>query len=120
MVEDSDMVRKITIRRLSSSGYAVREAASGDEALAMLQRDIGFDLVLSDSVIAGGVSGFDVARWVRDRMPNCRVLLTSGFSDSAPEREADLDLPPVLGKPYTSAELLGAVYAVLTGEPINI
>jgi CheY-like chemotaxis protein len=64
-----------------------------------------FDLVLSDVVMAGGMSGFDVARWVHANAPRLRVLLTSGYPDGALLGETPGSNPFILRKPFSRAEL---------------
>ena len=70
-----------------------------------------WDLVFSDVVMAGGMSGVDLARWVREHRPGTRILLTSGFANVA---EAGLDIK-LLRKPYKQADLARAVREALEG-----
>jgi CheY-like chemotaxis protein len=88
----------------------VQQASSGPAAIEMLKNDPCFDLVFTDIVMHGGMSGFDVARWAMDNLPRCRVLLTSGFSEKAAnEKGIEIQNLRMLEKPYNLIELKKAV-----------
>src|SRR5262249_19762132 len=80
IVEDADRGRRLTARRLKDLGYRVLEAGHGAEALAVLAETPDVEILFSDLVMPGGMSGFDLARQVRERYPQARVILTSGYS----------------------------------------
>jgi PAS domain S-box-containing protein len=106
VVEDDDRVRRLTAARLANLGYRVLEAANGAAALKLLD-DVGdIDLIFTDLVMPGGMSGLDLARRIREARPDARIILTSGYSAELMNREggADLDLH-VLRKPYRQGEL---------------
>jgi two-component SAPR family response regulator len=70
-------------------------------------------LVFSDVVMAGGMSGVELARWVREYRSGTRILLTSGFADIAEdEAAAGLDIK-LLRKPYKQADLARTVREAL-------
>jgi hypothetical protein len=63
--------------------------------------------------MAGGMSGVDLARWLREKRPDVRVLLSSGFGDTTHgEAAAGLNLK-LLRKPYTQADPARAMREVL-------
>jgi CheY-like chemotaxis protein len=107
-------VRRLTARRLKDLGYRVLEAGHGAEALAILAESPDVEIVFSDLVMPGGMSGFDLARQVRERFPAVRIILTSGYSAELMNQAdiARLDLQ-VLRKPYRQAELARAFRAAL-------
>ena len=115
VVEDNEQVRDLTIRRLGALGYQVLVAENGPAAMKLLETRSDIDLVFSDVVMPGGISGFDIARWVREHRPNVRTLLTSGFAPELAMRGdavgVDLEL---LRKPYTQADLARAVRGALS------
>jgi PAS domain S-box-containing protein len=115
VVEDDDRVRRLTAARLKELGYRVLEAAHGAAALDLLRKTPGVEIVFSDLVMPGGMSGFDLARQVRERYPNMRLLLTSGYSAELMSQAdiAQLDLQ-VLRKPYRQADLARAFRAALS------
>ncbi|MEZ5849839.1 MAG: PAS domain S-box protein [Hyphomicrobiaceae bacterium] len=114
VVEDNDEVRNLTVRRLRELGYEVLVAVNGPAAVELLEKTDNVELVFSDVIMPGGMSGFDVAAWVAKNRPGIKVLLTSGFApDLAQEHNATGIAPPLLRKPYTQRELAGAVRASL-------
>ncbi|MHB2170014.1 PAS domain-containing hybrid sensor histidine kinase/response regulator [Alsobacter sp. R-9] len=115
VVEDNDQVRAVTLGRLEALGYAVIEARSGPEAIAALGTDAPVSLVFSDVLMPGGMSGYDVARWVRKERPDLKVLLTSGNHESIRREPVDTTGRRVLAKPYTYAQLGRAVHEALGG-----
>jgi CheY-like chemotaxis protein len=116
VVEDDERVRRLTARRLEGLGYRVLEARHGAEALDVLAATPGVDLVFSDLVMPGGMSGFDLARQVRERWPDARIVLTSGYSAELMNQAmiAQLGLE-VLRKPYPVSELARVFRAALAG-----
>jgi CheY-like chemotaxis protein len=114
LVEDNADVREVVKSQLETLGYAVLTVASGPEALQALANPDCFDLVLSDVVMAGGMSGFDVARWVQAQVPGLRVLLASGYPDAVLKSEAPGESrPEILRKPFSRAELARALRRTL-------
>ena len=70
------------------------------------QTDIA--IVLSDIIIPGGMNGRQLAAAVRQRRPDMRLLLISGYSDEAADSDLSDDLP-VLAKPFFREELARAL-----------
>ena len=108
LVEDDVRVRGFVRRTLEGLGYRITEATDGQQALDLLDGGGGFDLVLSDIEMPGGVSGLDLAARVEAHLPRTRVLLMSGYPDRAMAR-SDWRDRPVLSKPFGPRELAGAV-----------
>ena len=110
LVEDNDQVREVTLKRLESLGYAVAEAKTGSEAIERLKSAEPVQLVLSDIVMPGGMTGYDVARWVASNRPQIKVILCSGYNegdcagDQGPIRDTI-----ILGKPYGRDQLARAL-----------
>jgi len=118
VVEDDERVRRLTALRLKELGYRVLEADHGAAAFAVLAETPDIDIVFSDLVMPGGISGFDLARRVRERYPGTRVILTSGYSAELLNQAdvAELDLKE-LRKPYRQVELARAFRAALAERP---
>ncbi|MBP6012121.1 MAG: PAS domain S-box protein [Alphaproteobacteria bacterium] len=115
VVEDNPEVRDVTVKRLDLLGYGVLTAENAPAAIAVLESDRKVDLVFSDVVMPGGMSGFDLAQWVRRHRPDIRVLLTSGFTgDVAKNGEKSAQDVDVLRKPYATAELAQAIREALS------
>jgi PAS domain S-box-containing protein len=116
LVEDNPDVRKVTAQRLHNLGYVVVEAASGARAVEVLSAGASVGLVFSDVVMPGGMSGFELARWVQANVPGVPVLLTSGFAEEvARTGEAPASELEILRKPYTGAELARALRKAIDG-----
>jgi CheY-like chemotaxis protein len=118
VVEDNAEVRELTLQRVEGLGYVVIEAESGAAAINILERGEHVDLVLSDIVMAGGISGYDLARWIGKQRPEMKVVLTTGYA--AEEARHDPDAHggnPILRKPYKRAELAVALREALGRKP---
>ena len=113
VVEDQDAVREVTMSRLEGLGYSAIEANSPSAAIEILQTENQISLVLSDIVMPGRLSGFDLARWIQANKPNVPIILASG--NISPERfEAEkLERVTLLAKPYSREDLARAVKNVL-------
>jgi CheY-like chemotaxis protein len=107
IVEDDDPVASMVGEILKSHGYDWVRAATAREALGTLEKD-AFDLVFSDIVMPGGMSGVDLARELRQRQPELPVLLTTGFSGKARFEPGEFE---ILYKPWRPDELLHAIDA---------
>lgn len=102
VLEDEPQLRSILVRSLRRLGYLVVEAGDSEEADAIWVAEAGtFDLLLTDIVIPGPVSGLELSRRFRTQCPGLAVVVMSGYSPEL-TRDADGDLPPhFLGKPFT-------------------
>jgi len=113
VVEDDPDVRKVSVSMLRGQGYDVLEAGDGEEALAQLQESGRVDLLFTDVVLPGGMSGAETAEAARRLSPGIKVLYTTGYALN------DDEFGPgdaVVGKPYRSAELLEKLRLVLDGS----
>jgi two-component system, cell cycle sensor histidine kinase and response regulator CckA len=109
-VEDEPAIRRIIERALTSRGYRVLLAASGEEALAIAAGEQHIDLLVTDLRMPG-LQGDDLARRIVVTHPGTRVLLMSGYADpGVAERN---DAFAMIAKPYTPDELLLRVREVL-------
>ncbi len=109
VVEDDARVRRVTVNRLRELGYQVLEAKDGPAALQRLQQSPGIDLLFTDLVMPGGMTGRQLAGEVRQRRPEIKILYTSGYAGPT-GGQAQADLPdeedaPLLRKPYRREEL---------------
>jgi PAS domain S-box-containing protein len=90
-VEDNALVRDMVVMQLEHLGYRVVSAANGPEALEVLRRDSGFDLLFTDVVMPGGLDGRQLADEARKLVPGLRVIFTSGFAENAMVHHGRLD-----------------------------
>jgi CheY-like chemotaxis protein len=114
LVEDDELVRRLTCEMLEREGYTVTSAASPDEALAHAG---AWDLLLTD-VVMPVMNGPELAqRLVAERGP-FRVLFTSGYSGDTMVERGTLDPSvPLLEKPFSRSELALMVRGVLDAAP---
>ncbi|MBL8771331.1 MAG: response regulator [Phenylobacterium sp.] len=106
VVDDDAGVRGVLVDELRLLGFQVTEAASGAEALAMLERDAP-DLMIVDFLMPG-LTGADVAVRARELRPGQRIMFVSGHMDNA-ALDAAAQGAVVLRKPFVVAELAETV-----------
>ncbi|WP_438344869.1 cell cycle histidine kinase CckA [Methylorubrum populi] len=110
LVEDEDPVRAVNSRALSARGYTVLEAASGIEALRLIEEHAdGIDVVVSD-VVMPEMDGPTLLRELRKHLPDLKVIFVSGYAEDAfrknlPEGETFNFLP----KPFSLKQLVETV-----------
>jgi CheY-like chemotaxis protein len=113
LVEDDTDVAEMLSEVLQSLGHTVRHVATGSAALAAVEAGPRPDLVITDMMMPGGLSGLALAQELRVRMPDLPVVLATGYSERAAEfRAAGL---PVLRKPFRAAELQEAMHQAMQG-----
>lgn len=114
VVEDNADVRKVTARILATLGYEFEQVENADAALELLQRDGQFDLLLTDVVMPGSMSGLALARHVHELHPCMPIVLTSGFSSKiGSDQEIRALGAALIAKPYRKAELANVLRAAL-------
>ncbi|WP_294334163.1 PAS domain-containing protein [uncultured Sphingomonas sp.] len=111
VVEDEDRVRTYSVEALRELGYGVVFARDGIEALRLLERGQKISLLFSD-VVMPEMSGRELAARVRERLPELKVLLTSGYAPEAPAGEVAEN---ILAKPFDIAALAVAIRGALDG-----
>jgi CheY-like chemotaxis protein len=106
VVEDDQRVRRVTVARLNNLGYRVIEAENGPAAIAALdERGDDIDLLFTDIVMPGGMSGSDLAQEAHRRWPGLKVLLTSGYAQPEVLSRGRREGTRWLKKPHTAIEL---------------
>jgi signal transduction histidine kinase len=119
LAEDDPAVRALAEGVLLDLGCVVVTAVDGVNALTILERDGPFDLLMSDIIMPGGVSGVDLAHVASARDPALAILLTTGYAGEKLAM-APADLPwPLLRKPFRVEQLSEALAAVLRRRPIK-
>ncbi len=112
IVEDDSLVADLASGMLSELGFDTTVTHSAKEALERLSGEQRPTLVLSDIVMPGGMSGIELARRIRGRLPELPILLTTGYSEMV-GGEHDF---PVLQKPYDMKSLASAIGKLLKQE----
>ncbi|HEV2594501.1 MAG TPA: ATP-binding protein [Sphingomicrobium sp.] len=117
LVEDNESVRKITARQLTELGYRVRTAANGPEALILLDERPQPDLLLTDVVMPGGMSGIELSDAALARIPGLKVVHMSGFTANATRSRSDPgSFGVLLTKPFRKAELASTLREAFDGS----
>ncbi len=109
LVDDEELVRMSTADMLADLGFAVVEAGSADEALRLIESGLQFDLLITDHLMAG-MTGTELAREVRARLPDMPVLVVSGYA----EVEGIAPDLPRLTKPFRRDDLTRSLAALAT------
>jgi PAS domain S-box-containing protein len=108
-VDDEPMMTRAILRILKPSGHVVTVAGSGEEALQRMAEQT-FDVVVSDMGMGPGMNGWDLAAAVKDRCPQVRFLLATGWGAAIDPAEARArGVEAVLAKPYHPIDLLQAL-----------
>ncbi|MDP3801444.1 PAS domain S-box protein [Brevundimonas sp.] len=104
LVEDDVGVAAVALELLEGLGLEVRAVETGPQAREMLKRE-RFDIMLSDVVMPGGMTGIELARLCERDHPRMQVVLTSGYAGDDVDA-ALADAPwPFLRKPYSGEQL---------------
>jgi PAS domain S-box-containing protein len=114
VVEDNPEVRATAVDILGSLGYRLLEAANGHQALEKFMQHPDIALVFSDVMLPGGLLGTSLAARLCERRPGLKVLMTTGFSESAIMHRGLLDgSMALISKPYKVEELARRVRTIL-------
>jgi CheY-like chemotaxis protein len=116
LVEDESSVRRVATRTLERLGFRVIGVGDGDEAIEAWHEHRGeIDLVLTDIVMPGKVSGRALARQLREEAPDIRIGLMTGYDPEMLAQNLDAedrDLPHI-PKPFTIEALADFVRQIL-------
>jgi CheY-like chemotaxis protein len=119
VVEDDELVRRFAAERLIARGYSVTAVGSGPEALRALDTIGHVDLLFSDIVLPGGMTGRQLAEQFLVLRPGTPVLYTSGYGERVLMHDGQPDPGAVLlPKPYSSRHLTDAVQKALAASPL--
>jgi PAS domain S-box-containing protein len=114
-VDDEQELLQGMKHRLESLGYQVLTASNGSEALEVINIHKGkIDLLLSDVVMPGGMSGYELAEETEKREAGIKILLASGFTKNITNGDKTENIHyKLLDKPYTKKELAHKLREVL-------
>jgi PAS domain S-box-containing protein len=106
VVEDDPLVRTYVNAQLKSLGYNTLSAATGAEALEIVDSGAPFDLLFTDVIMPGRLNGRQLATELKQRCPSLKVLFTSGYTENAIIHHGRLDSGVLLlAKPYRKPDL---------------
>nr|CAD6596601.1 hybrid sensor histidine kinase/response regulator [Rhizobium sp. TCK] len=109
LVDDDVLIAMSSADMLSDLGHQVVEAHSGKEALALIDGGATFDLLITDYSMPG-MTGAELVKAARDRVPGLPILLASGYADLPSGVELDVAR---LAKPYSQDQLASAIDKML-------
>ena len=109
IVEDDVLVAELAAGMLNEIGFEAVITHSAKEALERLSAEQRPNLIFTDVVMPGGISGIELAHKVRERFPELPILLTTGYSEQVTGSHGF----PVLQKPYEMASLADALQTLL-------
>jgi PAS domain S-box-containing protein len=117
LVEDEELVRKMTRKMLETCGYTIIEARDGFEALKILDAgDCQPDLLMTD-VVMPQMGGRELAEKVNEKMPDIKILFTSGYTDDAVMRQGIIETNTnFISKPFTFEDLSRKIRKILDAE----
>lgn len=119
VAEDDAFVRTFAVNCLDSLGYRVIEASDGREALAILHSTDDIDILFTDIVMPGGMTGLELVEKARHLRPDLKVLLTSGYALDTLTARGRLNVGTfVLHKPYRKASLAQHMRRVIEEEQV--
>jgi CheY-like chemotaxis protein len=108
VIEDDPFIRDMAVTELEDAGYQVMEAASGGQALRLLQAGIAVDALLTD-VRMPEATGWEVAQAYRERFPELPVLYVTGYAEQMQPVTGGI----ILSKPYKMSQVI----SLLNGLP---
>jgi len=119
LVEDEISVGDMVEDMLIDLGHQVVRAAAAPEALVILKSPAGIDLMLTDLIMPGGMTGVELAHEAVALRPELPVILTSGYTGEALGEATEAPWP-LLRKPYTSDTLAALIEAVIGRAPETV
>ncbi len=118
LVEDEPILREWVKEVLLGCNYQILEAGNGVEALKAWDEHKGtISLLLTDMVMPEGMTGRDLARQLRTRQPQLKVIYTSGYSSEIMGSDSEFSDGPFLPKPYSAPQLAQMVRDCLDAKP---
>lgn len=114
VVEDEESLRELAINILSANGYRTIQAKNGNEAEEILRGNEYIDILFSDIIMPGGMTGLQLAKIAKELRPDLKILLTTGCADEDLENGGRFeDREDILQKPYRHAELIKSINKLL-------
>ena len=117
VVEDDPAVLALTVQMLKGLGYRIVTASDGNEALQRLRGRRKIDLLFSDVVMPGGLTGVQLAEMAQKIRPSLKVLLTSGYVGH--HVATTQTRFPLIDKPYEQPDLAAKLRSVLDEDALD-
>ena len=124
VMDDEEALRKLFKAVLEQLGYEVQTARDGAEAVALYEAakaaGSGFDAVLLDLTVTGGMGGVEAAAKLKELDPSSKLIVSSGYSDApVMSHFAEYGFDAVILKPWTVKEMSEVLRQVLVADPVR-
>jgi len=119
VVEDNPLVGQMACTMLTSMGYSPLVVIDASAAISELERPDRVALLLTDVLLPGGMTGFDLARQARRRWPDLPILFMSGFADPSLVPDDFRTTTKLLAKPFRLGQLSEAIVFALAGAKVS-
>jgi DNA-binding NtrC family response regulator len=113
LIDDNQPLLDTLTKTLRREGYLVQPAINGDDALAVLQQRVPFDLLITDIFLPGFLDGFALARRAREFCPGIPIIYSTGYPQVAHIRAHNAPYGEILEKPWKLDAMLAAISAAL-------
>jgi signal transduction histidine kinase/ActR/RegA family two-component response regulator len=125
VMDDDEALRDLSKAVLTTLGYEVQTAGDGAEAVALYEKTKaagkGFDAVLLDLTVTGGIGGLEAAAMLKQLDPSARLIVSSGYSDApVMSHFAEYGFDAVILKPWTVKEMSEVLRRVLVEDPSKV
>ena len=115
VVEDDDEVRSVAAQILVGAGFEVITAKDGVSGLELFAKHPEIDLVFSDIVMPGGISGIEMAERIHESDPGAPILLVTGYTDQSISKKIPRSKNIAwLPKPFDADELPRFIHSMIT------
>ena len=114
VVDDNAALRRTTVAQLAHLGYQTLQATDGPSALEIIKNTPDVDILFTDIVMPGGMTGFQLGHAAKQVNPRIRTLYATGFAEAAVLHGRDVGSDLLLSKPYRKDELAEKLSAVLS------
>ena len=120
-MDDEEALRNLLKAVLTDLGYEVQTARDGAEAIALYEGALaagrGFDAVLLDLTVSGGMGGSEAAAKLKELDPSSKLIVSSGYSDAPVMSDfAKYGFDAVIPKPWTTTEISEVFRRVLVAD----
>ncbi|MCT4558926.1 MAG: response regulator [Pelagimonas sp.] len=120
IAEDEPEVLRVLSAMLTTAGFRVTAAGSGDQAKSLFGNGAGFDLLLTDIVMPGRLQGTSLAHEIKQITPDLPVVFMSGYASKATVEGVELSTADIrLMKPVMRKDLLQAIENALASKARN-
>jgi len=110
MVEDDALVASVVVPALEIEGHRVQLCRSAEEAVSALSSEHDFDVLFTDVIMPGRMTGTDLVNWCREHRPALPAVVATGYMTTWSELEGRVR---VLRKPYGLHDLVSALRAAV-------